>query len=126
MEAWLPKDKLEKAKTWGKTLESRTISRSNLRSLLEFLSFALSWSFPDGRAFLRRLFDALAEKRRYYAVDPEMRADLLWWDEFLPNWNGMSFAAQRFKKTGTALDRRFGKLGHGRFLAFRRSTNTCR
>lgn len=89
METWLPQDKLEKAKTWGcKTLESRTISRSNLRSLLGFLSFACKVDIP-GRAFLWRFFDALAEKRRYYAVDPEMRADLLWWDEFLPKRNGI-------------------------------------
>ena len=51
MEAWLPQDKLEKAKTWVcKTLESRTISRSNLRSLLGFLSFACKVVIL-GRAF---------------------------------------------------------------------------
>lgn len=38
---------------------------------------------------MRRLFDALAEKKRYYAIDADIRADLLWWDEFLPKWNGI-------------------------------------
>lgn len=89
MKARLPQNKLEKAQAWVcKILESWTISRSNLWSLFEFLSFACKVVIP-GRAFLRRLFDALAEKCRYYTVDPEMRADLLWWDEFLPKWNGI-------------------------------------
>lgn len=53
MEAGLPQDKLEKAKTWvAKTLNPRKISRSNLRSLLGFLSFACKVVIP-GRTFLR-------------------------------------------------------------------------
>lgn len=59
VEARLPQDNLEKAKTWvAKTLNPRKISRSNL---LGFLSFACKVVIP-GRAFLRRSFNALAEK----------------------------------------------------------------
>lgn len=74
MEARLPQDKLEKAKTWvTKTLNPRKISRTNLRSLLGFLSFACKVVIP-GRTFLRWLFNALAEK----GTDSEKRVRLPW------------------------------------------------
>lgn len=89
MEARLPQNKLLKAKTWVKqTLQGTQISRNELRSLLGFLSFAAKVVVP-GRIFLRRLFNALAKHQRVYHLNAEMRADLVWWDRFLPQWNGV-------------------------------------
>ena len=89
MEARLPPAKLKKAEDWvKKALAQRTITRENLQSLLGFLSFAAKVVIP-GRAFLRRLFTALREFKRIYHIDADMRADLKWWAEFLPQWNGI-------------------------------------
>lgn len=89
MEVRLPQDKLEKAKSWvAKTLKSQTISRSNLRSLLGFLSFACKVVIP-GRAFLLRLFDALGEKRHYYTVDLKCRPTCFGGTNF--SENGMAY-----------------------------------
>lgn len=78
MEARLPADKLQKAKTWVKTvLQQKQITRDDLRSLLGFLSFAAKVVIP-GRIFLRRLFDSLSKYQRVYHLNAEMRADLIW------------------------------------------------
>ncbi len=75
MEARLPLDKLFKAKEWvARILDKRTITGQDLRSLLGFLSFACRVVVP-GRAFLRRLFTALAQKKQFYIIDSDMRAD---------------------------------------------------
>lgn len=89
MEARLPEEKLLKAKTWvRKTLQENQISRDDLRSLLGFLSFAAKVVIP-GRVFLRRLFNALSKYQRIYCLNAEMKADLIWWDKFFPQWNGV-------------------------------------
>lgn len=89
MEARLPSDNLLKAREWvAQVLDKQTITRQDLKSLLGFLSFACKVVVP-GRAFLRRLFTALAQKKQYYAIDRDMRADLQYWHEFLPKWNGI-------------------------------------
>lgn len=72
----------------AQVLDKRTIVRKDLRSLLGFLSFACKVVVP-GRAFLRRLFTALAQKNQFYTIEIDMRADLQWWHEFLPKWNGI-------------------------------------
>lgn len=89
MEARLPESKLQRARTWVKqTLQNKQISRDELRSLLGFLSFAAKVVVP-GRTFLRRLFNALSKYQKVYHLSADMRADLAWWDKFLPQWNGI-------------------------------------
>ena len=83
MEAWLPQDKLGKAIAWvEKIWDAQSIARSELKSLVGFLFFEAKVVVP-GRAFLWRLFDALAKLQSYYHLDVEMRANLNWWKEFL-------------------------------------------
>lgn len=95
MEARLPENKLQKAKAWVKnTLQEKQISRDNLRSLLGFLSFAAKVVIP-GRTFLRGLFDALTKYQNIYHLSADMRADLTWWDKFLPQWNGIRMLQQK-------------------------------
>ena len=85
MEARPPPAKLKKAEEWvKKALAERTVTRENLQSLLGFAKVVV-----PGRPFLRRLFTALQEFKRIYHVDADMRADLEWWAEFLPQWNGI-------------------------------------
>lgn len=84
MEAQLPADKLLKARTWVKTILQQTeISQDELQSLLGFLSFAAKVIVP-GRIFLWGLFDTLRVYHRVYHLNAGMKADLKWWDEFLP------------------------------------------
>ena len=64
------------------------MSKDELRSLLGFLSFAAKVVKP-GRAFLRRLFTALGEDTGQIRIAGDMRLDLLWWQYFLPRWNGV-------------------------------------
>lgn len=76
IEARLPADKLEKAKSWvARMLTHDVIAYDNLQSLTGFLSFAAKVVLP-GRAFLRRLFDALTNRRRHIRIFPEIKADL--------------------------------------------------
>ncbi len=78
MEAQLPQDKFEKAIAWvEKICDAQNIACSELESLVEFLPFAAKVVVFD-RAFLRRLFDALAKRQSYYHLDLEMQPDLNW------------------------------------------------
>ncbi len=94
MEARLPQHKLEKAIAWvEKIWAAQSIARSKQESLVRFLFLVAKVVIP-GRAFLRRLFDALAKRQSYYHLDMEMQADLNWWKEFLPQWNGIQLLKQ--------------------------------
>ncbi len=60
MEARLPADKLDKAKLWvTRMLKHNIIEYNDLQSLTGFFSFTAK-VVRLGRAFLHRLFDALA------------------------------------------------------------------
>ena len=89
MEARLPPKKLEKARLAVATaLQGHFITHSDLQSLVGFLSFAAKVVVP-GRAFLRRLFDALRINTTRHRITIDMKLDLEWWDRFLPVWNGV-------------------------------------
>ena len=89
MEACLPPDKLKIAIEWANSaLTQDYMIKDELRSLLGFLSFAAKVVKP-GRAFLRRLFTALGEDTSRIRIAGDMRLDLLWWQYFLPRWNGV-------------------------------------
>ena len=90
MQARLPPDKLQKAKDLvALALKKQGILRSELDSLVGFLSFAAKVVVP-GRAFLRRLFNAKTRSQKgYIHLNEEIRSDLQWWQIFLPKWNGI-------------------------------------
>lgn len=89
MEARIPQKKLEKARLAVATaLQGHFITHSDIQSLVGCLSFAAE-VVVSGRAFLRRLFDALRSNTRRHRITIDMRLDLEWWDRFLPIWNGV-------------------------------------
>lgn len=106
MEARLPPEKLQKAKDLvTSALHKASLTRTELDSLLGFLSFAAKVVVP-GRAFLRRLFDSKTRtadnshadnywsnphstQATHVHLNKEMKSDLLWWHHFLPKWNGI-------------------------------------
>ena len=76
MEACLPSSKLFNTKKFvARILNKQTITRQDLQSLLDFPSFACR-IVVLGQLFLRRLFTALAQKKQFYSIDFDMRADL--------------------------------------------------
>jgi hypothetical protein len=96
MEARLPSAKLHKATELVEhALKKGKLNLQELQSLIGFLSFCCK-VVPLGRSFLRRLYDATSSyprsesgtKRR--RLTAEMKADLRWWQRFLPSWNGIA------------------------------------
>jgi hypothetical protein len=94
MEARLPSAKLHKATELVEhALKKGKLNLQELQSLIGFLSFCCK-VVPLGRSFLRRLYDATSNyprsdtKRR--RLTAEMKADLRWWKQFLPSWNGIA------------------------------------
>jgi hypothetical protein len=83
--------KREKIIEWINKILSERMIKNELRSLLNFLSFAAR-VVVSRRVFLKRLFNSLFQswknKRR---VDVEMKTDLLWWKYFLSRWNEIKF-----------------------------------
>ena len=90
----LPADKLTRLrdaiKQW---VRRRSCTKKELESFLGHLSHAAT-VIPQGRVFLRQLFLLLAMDRapdHYIRLNASARADLLWWQTFLQDWNGKSF-----------------------------------
>ena len=90
----LPADKLSRLrdaiKQW---VRRRSCTKKELESFLGHLSHAAT-VIPQGRVFLRHLFPLLAMDRaphHYIRLNASARADLLWWQTFLQDWNGKSF-----------------------------------
>lgn len=89
MEARLPPDKLARARaTVDELLKSETVTHTKLESSLGFLSFAAKVAIP-GRAFLRRLWNALGRGGLIHHITKDMKADLHWWQQYLRGWNGV-------------------------------------
>ena len=89
MQARLSQDKLARARsTVDNLLQKRTIPHRELESAIGFLSFAAMVVIP-GRAFLRRLFDAIRRPTAIIRITNAMRADLLWWKTFLEDWTDL-------------------------------------
>lgn len=67
-------------------------SRKELESLVGKLNFVAKCVRP-GRAFMNRMFDALAEwphDRREYELSVDLLMDIHWWEVFLPRYSGVS------------------------------------
>ena len=72
--------------------DKKKCTKRQLLSLIGSLSFAAKVVKP-GRMFLRRLIDlSTTVDRLHHHIDlnSEARADIQWWLEFLPQWNGVS------------------------------------
>lgn len=68
----------------------RKVSKRNLLSLIGKLSFTAK-VISAGRLFLRRLIDLTTTVKplhRRVTFHSQARADIQWWREFLPSWNG--------------------------------------
>ena len=90
MQVRLPLDKLARAKNTAKNLLNKAkVSHRELEAAVGFLAFAAKIVIP-GRAFLRRLFDALRRPTKIIRITSTMKKDLQWWDSFLKDWNGLS------------------------------------
>lgn len=89
----LPEDKLaaiqEALIEWG---QRRSCTKRELLSLIGTLSFAAK-VVPAGRTFVRRLIDVSTSAPTLASIihiGEEVRADLDWWQRYLPGWNGRS------------------------------------
>ena len=97
----LPPEKLQDISSLIKSwLSKRRATKRELLSLIGKLSFAAK-VVPAGRLFLRRLIQLSTTVRKLHHhthLNPEARADLRWWNSFLPSWNGISmFIAPEWK-----------------------------
>ena len=117
MQARLPPDKLTRARNTVKDLLNRAkIPHRELESAVGFLSFAAKIVIP-GRAFLRRLFDAIRRPTAVIRITTGMRADLLWWNTFLEDWNGLHLLRDvTARPTMHIWTDASGKLGMGGYL----------
>lgn len=116
MQGRLPPDKLARARNMvNDLLNRRVISRHELESAVGFLSFAAKIVIP-GRAFLRRLFNAIRRPVAMIRITKHMKADLLWWKTFLKDWNGVSLlrhvADRQTKHIWTDASGKFGLGGY--------------
>lgn len=64
------------------------VSHFELELAVGFLSFAAKVVI-SGRAFLRRLFDAIRTLTTVQRITCDMRVDLLWWHTYLKDWDGL-------------------------------------
>ena len=88
----IPSDKLQDViHLVGKYLPKRSISRSQLQSLLGKLLHVGKWVRP-ARLFMSRLLDELRGTHRFYInMNSSMRSNLMWFKEFAEEWNGVAF-----------------------------------
>ena len=96
-ELHLPEEKMDRLwsllQSWG---DRETCTKKELESLVGSLNHACKVVRP-GRPFLRRILDLLHSPHVRFAGDNgirlsrEFRADLAWWQEFIQEWNGVSF-----------------------------------
>jgi hypothetical protein len=89
----LPEEKLTKLKQllaeWN---QKKKVKKSELLALIGFLAFASKVVKP-GRMFLRRLIDlstTVKSDHHYVSINSDARADLHWWQTFIPEWNGIN------------------------------------
>ena len=95
MEARLPPAKLQRARDEVNAMLTKSSTPfADLESLAGFLSFAAKVIIP-GRAFLRRIFDALRKKSPHIHLNKSIKADLSWWSRFLADWNGIRLLKQQ-------------------------------
>ena len=92
----LPQDKLTNLlKLWSRR---RSCTKLELLSLIGKLSFAAKVVKP-GRMFLRRLINlstSVKSLHHHIYINKQSKADIDWWDCFLPLWNGISLIQEDY------------------------------
>jgi hypothetical protein len=81
-------------------------TKRQLLSLIGKLSFAAR-AVPAGRLFIRRLITLSTKVQRLHhhiRLNEEARADIAWWQSFLPTWNGTASFVDRFTTPATDLN----------------------
>lgn len=94
MELRLPEDKLTTLSLLLQEWQNmkKKVTKRELLSIIGKLSFAAK-VIPAGRLFLRRLIDLSTTAKQLHhhiRLTASARADIQWWLEFLPSWNGVS------------------------------------
>ena len=116
----LPQDKLQRLvdllREWA---GRRACTRKELESLIGLLNHACK-VVRSGRSFLRRMIDLLhavhhpPNSKIPIRLNAGFRADLAWWQEFVAQWNGISFLQPPSQLPGTELySDSSGKWGRG-------------
>ena len=86
----VPTDKLNKAacmiKEW---LKRSSATKRQLQSLLGTL-IHISAAVLPGRRFVARIIELIKKEERQIVLDRPFKLDLLWWDTFMANYNGIS------------------------------------
>ena len=80
----------------------KKMTKRELLSLIGKLSFAAA-----GRIFLRRLTDLSTSARKLHHhihLRASATADIQWWQDFLPGWNGVSLMLQDEWETAADLN----------------------
>ena len=80
-------DLLQELESW---FGFRKTSKRRFLSLIGKLSFAAK-VVPAGRLFLRRLINlstTVSQLHHHITLNSQARADIQWWLQFLPEWNG--------------------------------------
>ena len=118
----LPPDKLQEMtiliKSW---LGKHKATKRDLLSLIGKLSFAAK-VVPSGHLFLRRLIElstTVSKLHHHIHLNVEAREDIIWWDSFLPSWNGVSiFLDPNWKDAETInlFTDASGTLGYGAYF----------
>ena len=89
----LPRDKLVRLRTLiGEWKGKKCCRKRQLLSLIGLLQHA-SKVVRSGRTFLRRMIDlsmTAKEGHHWLRLNKAFQSDLLWWDVFLEDWNGVS------------------------------------
>lgn len=93
MECRLPQDKLQRLIAMIRDFLGKSkCTQQSLLSLLGHLAFAAR-VIPPGRTFMSRLFRAAYSVKRLHhrvSLNSEAKADLVMWNYFLKDWNGIS------------------------------------
>ena len=116
----LPTDKLQdllsELNSW---LQRKKTTKRELLSLIGKLSFAAK-AIPAGRIFTRRLISlstTATKLRHHLRLNKQAREDLLWWQKFLPTWNGTAHFIDPTSTPASDLDLcASGAIGYGAYF----------
>lgn len=115
----LPEDKLLRVRRLVQRSIARTsFTRREMESLLGHLSHAATVIRP-GRLFLRPLFGLLPSAPKpfhYVRLNMSMQADLMWWDLFLRDWNGIALIPLDTAHSVEVFSDASGSFGCGAFF----------
>ena len=90
----LPPEKLDSIRAeLARWLEQSSCTKRQLQSLIGLLSFVAK-IVPPGRTFLPRMIDlttSVPHTEDVISLSEPFKKDLMWWRQFVAQWNGKSF-----------------------------------